>query len=118
MHTLYTSGVSTSSSTERLSSISLNEEAREEATLEQEEQENFSDDDFSLVNLSSSLILNFLYDDEESEHMLFTESETSIESHFSAVVLNEEYEDHLYNADKPEIGYGEADKRPSRREYL
>ncbi|XP_063927085.1 cilia- and flagella-associated protein 61-like isoform X2 [Zophobas morio] len=83
-------------STEHLSAITLTEEVKEEE--EKVEEDNISDDDFSLVNLSSSLILNFLYEEEDiSEHMSPTGSATSIESHFSAVVLNEEYEDHLYN---------------------
>lgn len=54
------------------------------------------------MNLSSSLILNlnFLY---EEDHDLFLESSpsaTSIESSFSAVILSEDYESHLFSSEK------------------
>ncbi|EFA04891.2 Uncharacterized protein C20orf26-like Protein [Tribolium castaneum] len=107
-------------STERLSNTSLQEETREESAAEQDDQDNVSDDEFSLVNLSSSLIFNFLYEeDETSDHFFMSESETSIESHFSAVVLNEEYEDHLYNADRSGGGgdvEGDEKRIPRRKE--
>ncbi|RZB94437.1 hypothetical protein BDFB_012732, partial [Asbolus verrucosus] len=101
---------------ERLSSYYIQEEANEESMAETEEGDNTSEDEFSLLNLSSSLILNYLYDDDAagSEPLPFSESDTSIESHFSAVVLNEEYQDHLYNADKTEMGFGE-ERRTTRQ---
>lgn len=95
-----------------MSGISIPEEEREESAVEQDDQDNMSEDEFSLVNLSSSLIFNFLYEDEDtSDHLMLAESETSIESHFSAVVLNEEYEDHLYNSDRVPGDMIEGDER-------
>lgn len=109
-------------SAEKWSNYVAQKDTHEEKSLTDSDinkEDNQSEDDYSILDFDGSLIFNFLYDeDEDVSSVRPASSVTSIESQYSAVVLNENYEDHLYNFDRrdsdPSFSQSGSERKPSR----